>query len=73
MGGVNCIQTFFGFLDFFYIYKVPKQCKNNKYWFSLQNLNVYFFQLGTTFHGMGQYRIHRAIIVDIAENWLDIG
>ena len=20
MGGVNCIQTFFGFLDFFYIY-----------------------------------------------------
>ena len=24
MGGVNCIQTFFGFLDFFYIYKVPK-------------------------------------------------
>ena len=25
MGGVNCIQTFFGFLDLFYIYKVPKQ------------------------------------------------
>ena len=25
MGGVNCIQTFFGFLDFFYIYKVPKE------------------------------------------------
>ena len=24
VGGVNCIQTFFGFLDFFYIYKVPK-------------------------------------------------
>ena len=24
MGGVNCIQTFLGFLDFFYIYKVPK-------------------------------------------------
>ena len=24
MGGVNCIQTFFGFLDFFYIYKDPK-------------------------------------------------
>ena len=23
VGGVNCIQTFFGFLDFFYIYKVP--------------------------------------------------
>ena len=23
MGGVNCIQTFFAFLDFFYIYKVP--------------------------------------------------
>ena len=26
MGGVNCIQTFFGFLDFFYIYKAPNQC-----------------------------------------------
>ena len=25
MGGVNCIQTFFAFLYFFYIYKVPKQ------------------------------------------------
>ena len=25
MGGVNCIHTFFGFLDFFYIYKVPKE------------------------------------------------
>ena len=23
MGGVNCIQTFSGFLDLFYIYKVP--------------------------------------------------
>ena len=30
-----------------------KQCKNNKYWFSWQNLKVYFFQLGMTFHGMG--------------------
>ena len=28
MGGVNCIQTFFGFLDFFYIYKVPKHGKD---------------------------------------------
>ena len=27
MGGVNCIQTFFGFLDFFYIYKVPNMQK----------------------------------------------
>ena len=24
VGEANCIQTFFGFLDFFYIYKVPK-------------------------------------------------
>ena len=24
MGGVNRIQIFFGFLDFFYIYKTPK-------------------------------------------------
>ena len=25
MGGVNCIQTFFGFLEFFFIYKVPNK------------------------------------------------
>ena len=35
MGGVNCIQTFFGFLDLFYIYKVPK---NN---FILFNIPVF--------------------------------
>ena len=28
MGGVNCIQAFFGFLDFVYIYKVPKRSNN---------------------------------------------
>ena len=27
MGGVNCIQIFFGFLDFFYIYKVPNHVR----------------------------------------------
>ena len=38
-------------------YISDKQCKNNKYWFSWQNLKVYFFQLGMTFHGMGQSRL----------------
>ena len=34
-------------------YISDKQCKYNKYWFSWQNLKVYFCQLGMTFHGMG--------------------
>ena len=56
VGGVNCIQTFFGFLDFFYIYKVPKTAisvavmeatlqkkKINTMWFLIikQNTNNY--------------------------------
>ena len=40
-------------------YISDKQCKNNKYWFSWQNLKVYFFQLGMTFqwNGPKQYNL----------------
>ena len=46
---IYCTLTFFCYIS-------DKQCKNNKYWFSWQNLKVDFFQLGMTFHGMGLYR-----------------
>ena len=42
-------------------YISDKQCKNNKDWFSQQNLKVNFFQLGMTFHGMGLNRICKGV------------
>ena len=44
-----------------FCYISDKQCKNNKYWFLWQNLKVYFFQLGMTFHGMGLYSTHLGV------------
>ena len=39
MGGVHCIQTFFGFLDFFNIYKVPN-CVYGEYAIMFSDIQV---------------------------------